>query len=227
MEGDSKTYRVWRPSPGQSTRSASRRDSSCPALQGEEGEDLVEKHNAEQGLMPLIEDEALTYGYTHENRHMVAAFRRGQTPSEALRDGLAVTELLMAAYLPVGRAGRHHRVRRRRPRRVRARGGAGHVGPPDGGRWRQSRPGGGASPSARNLPEMDGRRAGVAKRAQPPIQPWEPGGHLTASDVTLRADKSGQFRLVFSLRWPVGVRDAHGGSARVWREGPHEHGGRS
>jgi predicted dehydrogenase len=68
------------------------------ALQGEEGEDLVEKQNAEQGLMPLIEDEALTYGYTHENRHMVAAFRRGQTPSETLRDGLAVTELLMAAY---------------------------------------------------------------------------------------------------------------------------------
>jgi hypothetical protein len=27
--------------------------------------------------MPLIEDEALTYGYIHESRHMVSAFRRG------------------------------------------------------------------------------------------------------------------------------------------------------
>jgi predicted dehydrogenase len=69
------------------------------ALQGEEGEDLVEKQNAEQGLMPLIEDEALTYGYTHENRHMVEAFRRRVAPAETVHDGLVVTELLMASYL--------------------------------------------------------------------------------------------------------------------------------
>ena len=68
-------------------------------LQGEQGEDLVEKQNAEQGLMPLLEDEALTYGYTHENRHMVEAFRRRLEPSETIRDGLAVNQLLMAAYL--------------------------------------------------------------------------------------------------------------------------------
>lgn len=68
-------------------------------LQGEAGEDLVEKQNAEQGLMPVIEDEALTYGYTDENRHMVAAFRAGRQPDEAVADGLVVTELLMAAYL--------------------------------------------------------------------------------------------------------------------------------
>jgi len=68
-------------------------------LRGEQGEDLVEKQNAEQGLMPLIEDEALTYGYTDENRHMVEAFRAGRQPRETLREGLAVTELLMAAYL--------------------------------------------------------------------------------------------------------------------------------
>ena len=68
-------------------------------LQGEAGEDLVEKQNAEQGLMPLIEDESLTYGYTHENRHMVEAFRARRPPAESIRDGLAVTELLMAAYL--------------------------------------------------------------------------------------------------------------------------------
>ena len=68
-------------------------------LRGEQGEDLLEKQNAEQGLMPLIEDEALTYGYTDENRHMVEAFRAGRPPREDLREGLAVTELLMASYL--------------------------------------------------------------------------------------------------------------------------------
>lgn len=69
------------------------------ALEGKEGEDLVEKQNAEQGLMPLIEDEALTYGYTDENRHMVQAFRRGEQPRESIHDGLAVTQLMMASYL--------------------------------------------------------------------------------------------------------------------------------
>jgi hypothetical protein len=76
------------------------------ALQGEEGEDLVEKQNAEQGLMPLIEDEALTYGYTHENRHMVAqAFRAGGgwRRRDGARRADAVTELLMASYLSAER----------------------------------------------------------------------------------------------------------------------------
>jgi len=68
-------------------------------LQGEAGEDLVEKQNAEQGLMPVHEDEALTYGVTGENRHMVQAFRAKRTPSESVADGLVVSELLMAAYL--------------------------------------------------------------------------------------------------------------------------------
>ncbi|GGI03473.1 Gfo/Idh/MocA family protein [Egicoccus halophilus] len=68
-------------------------------LQGEQGEDLVEKQNAEQGLMPLLEDEAVTYGYTDENRHMVTSFRAGTTPRENVRDGLVITELMMAAYL--------------------------------------------------------------------------------------------------------------------------------
>jgi predicted dehydrogenase len=68
-------------------------------LQGEAGEDLVEKQNAEQGLMPVIEDEALTYGYTHENRHMVASFLARRVPKESVRDGLVVSELMMAAYL--------------------------------------------------------------------------------------------------------------------------------
>ena len=65
---------------------------------GAEGEDLVEKQSAEQGLMPVLEDEAATYGYTLEDRHMVAAFREGKEPLETFRDGVAVVEMLMALY---------------------------------------------------------------------------------------------------------------------------------
>jgi predicted dehydrogenase len=67
-------------------------------VQGSSGEDLVEKQNAEQGLMPVLEDEAGIYGYTDENRHMVECFRRGETPSETFHDGVAVVEMLMALY---------------------------------------------------------------------------------------------------------------------------------
>jgi predicted dehydrogenase len=67
-------------------------------VQGEAGEDLVEKQNAEQGLMPVIADEPSVYGYTAENRHMVRAFLAGEQPAETWRDGLAVTEVLMACY---------------------------------------------------------------------------------------------------------------------------------
>lgn len=65
---------------------------------GAQGEDLVEKQNAEQGLMPVLEDEAATYGYVAEDRHVVDAFLRGERPEETFEDGLAVTELLMALY---------------------------------------------------------------------------------------------------------------------------------
>jgi predicted dehydrogenase len=65
---------------------------------GVEGEDLVEKQSAEQGLMPVLEDEAATYGYTLEDRHMVEAFRKGEEPLETFRDGVAVVEMLMALY---------------------------------------------------------------------------------------------------------------------------------
>ncbi len=68
------------------------------AVSGEEGEDLVEKQNAEQGLMPVLEDEAGVYGYTDENRHMVECFRKGETPLETFEDGLAVVEILMGLY---------------------------------------------------------------------------------------------------------------------------------
>jgi predicted dehydrogenase len=67
-------------------------------VRGEAGEDLVEKQNAEQGLMPVIADEAAAYGYTAENRHMVRAFLEGRQPSETWHDGVAVVEVLMAAY---------------------------------------------------------------------------------------------------------------------------------
>lgn len=66
---------------------------------GEEGEDLVEKQNAEQGLMPVLEDEAGVYGYTDENRHMVECFRKGEEPLETFADGVAVMEILMGLYL--------------------------------------------------------------------------------------------------------------------------------
>ena len=69
------------------------------AVSGEEGEDLVEKQNAEQGLMPVLEDEAGVYGYTDENRHMVECFRKGEAPMETFSDGLAVVEMLMGLYL--------------------------------------------------------------------------------------------------------------------------------
>ncbi len=66
---------------------------------GSEGEDLVEKQNAEQGLMPIVPDEPASYGYVEENRHMVRAFLDGRSPSETWHDGLAVTEVLMASYM--------------------------------------------------------------------------------------------------------------------------------
>jgi predicted dehydrogenase len=68
------------------------------AISGGQGEDLVEKQNAEQGWMPVVEDETGTYGLTAENRHMVECFRAGKRPMETFDDGVAVMELLMALY---------------------------------------------------------------------------------------------------------------------------------
>lgn len=62
-------------------------------------EELVEKQNASQGLMPLIPDEAVTYGYVNEDRHMVESFIKGKMPSENWYDGLLVTQLMMLSYL--------------------------------------------------------------------------------------------------------------------------------
>ena len=66
---------------------------------GQEGEDLVEKQNAESGGMPVVSNEAEVYGYTAENRHMVESFLAGKRPEENFDDGLDVTRLLMAAYM--------------------------------------------------------------------------------------------------------------------------------
>ena len=66
---------------------------------GAEGEDLVEKQNAESGEMPVVSSETDTYGYTEENRHMVQSFLSGKRPEENFSDGVNVTELLMTAYM--------------------------------------------------------------------------------------------------------------------------------
>jgi predicted dehydrogenase len=68
-------------------------------VKGDSGEDLVEKQNAEMGLMPVVADEEAEYGYIGENRHMVRAFLAGERPTESFSDGVNVTELLMTAYM--------------------------------------------------------------------------------------------------------------------------------
>ncbi len=68
-------------------------------VQGDAGEDLVEKQNAEMGLMPVVADEEAEYGYVGENRHMVRSFLDGSRPEENFADGVNVTELLMTAYM--------------------------------------------------------------------------------------------------------------------------------
>ena len=61
-------------------------------------EEFIEKQTAEQGLIPIIADEAFAYGYLHENRHMVESFNSGRLPSENWTDGYLITELMMSAY---------------------------------------------------------------------------------------------------------------------------------
>lgn len=68
-------------------------------VKGSQGEDLVEKQNAESGEMPIVSSEPDVYGYTAENRHMVQSFIAGKRPKENFSDGLNVTELLMTAYM--------------------------------------------------------------------------------------------------------------------------------
>ncbi|BET65351.1 Gfo/Idh/MocA family oxidoreductase [Opitutales bacterium ASA1] len=68
-------------------------------VSGAAGEDMVEKQNAEQGLMPLVGNEAAEYGYEAENRYFTSCFLAGVQPEENFHAGLEVTELLMTAYM--------------------------------------------------------------------------------------------------------------------------------
>ena len=68
-------------------------------VRGKAGEDLVEKQNAEMGLMPVVAEEASAYGYSAENRHMARAFLKGEKPSLTFDDGFEVVKILMAAYM--------------------------------------------------------------------------------------------------------------------------------
>jgi predicted dehydrogenase len=68
-------------------------------VRGKAGEDLVEKQNAEVGLMPVVASEAAAYGYEAENRHFVQAFLTRTPPDLTLDDGVDVVRVLMAAYM--------------------------------------------------------------------------------------------------------------------------------
>jgi predicted dehydrogenase len=67
-------------------------------VRGAAGEDLVEKQNAEMGLMPVVANEAAAYGYEAEDRHFARAFLRGEKPLLTFEDGVEVVQLLMTAY---------------------------------------------------------------------------------------------------------------------------------
>jgi predicted dehydrogenase len=67
-------------------------------VSGKAGEDLVEKQNAEMGLMPVVPSEAAAYGYEAEDRHFVRAFLDGTPGALTFDDGLEVVKVLMTAY---------------------------------------------------------------------------------------------------------------------------------
>ncbi|MGE0353206.1 MAG: Gfo/Idh/MocA family protein [Gemmatimonadales bacterium] len=67
-------------------------------VMGRTGEDLVEKQNAEMGLMPVVANEAAAYGYEAEDRHFVRVFLGKEKPVLTLDDGLEVVRILMTAY---------------------------------------------------------------------------------------------------------------------------------
>src|SRR5437867_418880 len=68
------------------------------AVKGKVGEDLVEKQNAEIGLMPVVANEAMAYGYEAEDRHFVRVFLGKEEPILTFEDGLEVVKVLMTAY---------------------------------------------------------------------------------------------------------------------------------
>lgn len=76
---------------------------SSRAISIGQAEDLVEKQNAESGLMPLLANEASAYGYEAENRHVVRSFLGDHPPLLTFDDGVEVMRLLMAAYMSAER----------------------------------------------------------------------------------------------------------------------------
>jgi len=72
-------------------------------VKGKAGEDLVEKQNAEIGLMPVVANEPAAYGYEAEDRHFVRVFLGKEKPRLTFDDGIEVVELLMAAYMSAER----------------------------------------------------------------------------------------------------------------------------
>src|SRR6059036_3087538 len=68
-------------------------------VKGKTGEDLVEKQNAEMGLMPVVTSESAAYGYDAEDRHFVRVFLGREPPELTFDDGLEVVKLLMTAYM--------------------------------------------------------------------------------------------------------------------------------
>jgi len=68
------------------------------AVRGKAGEDILEKQNAEVGLMPVVANEAAAYGYENEDRHFVRVFLGKEEPLLTFDDGLEVVKILMAAY---------------------------------------------------------------------------------------------------------------------------------
>jgi len=67
-------------------------------VKGKAGEDLVEKQNAEMGLMPVVAEEYAAYGYTNEDRHFVRVFLGKEKPLLTFDDGVEVVRMLMTAY---------------------------------------------------------------------------------------------------------------------------------
>jgi len=67
-------------------------------VKGRAGEDLVEKQNAEQGVMPVVPEEYAAYGYTNEDRHFVRVFLGKEQPLLTFDDGVEVVKMLMTAY---------------------------------------------------------------------------------------------------------------------------------
>src|SRR3989454_1064697 len=68
-------------------------------VRGKAGENLVEKQNAEIGLMPVVSSEPAAYGYEAEDRHFVRVFLGCEQPELTFDDGVEVVKLLMTAYM--------------------------------------------------------------------------------------------------------------------------------